>query len=195
MPVIRIVPQDPTDLVMQGEQLRAATLIAPIAPSGGQSGLMDAVGQSWSFLVADDDEEDTGMMGDGVLPLASLRSNENLGLVSANASISTPCGALIPVYSRECLISGFVQSSSRWVLSGQTLDLNSVALPNCRVIIFDTGRLAVSGLPVVAEAISDGSGNYSIEVPQNTIYQATAYLVGSPDRAGVTVNNLTPTQV
>jgi hypothetical protein len=41
--------------------------------------------------------------------------------------------------------------------------------------------------------VSDGSGAFSIEVPQNTAYEVIAYLAGAPDRAGIGVNTLTPT--
>ena len=52
---------------------------------------------------------------------------------------------------------------------------------------------ATSSPPVVAEAISDGSGNFAIAVPMNLAYQLTGYLTGSPDRAGVTRQDVVPT--
>ena len=45
---------------------------------------------------------------------------------------------------------------------------------------------------MVAETISDGSGNYSVEVPMNTAYQATGYKAGAPDVAGITRNDIVP---
>lgn len=54
-----------------------------------------------------------------------------------------------------------------------------------------TGRLAAASSPVIAETISDGSGNVSIEVPQNTTYFLIAY---KPDRGGVSMQNSLPVQ-
>lgn len=70
-------------------------------------------------------------------------------------------------------------------ISGQTLDSNGSALANCYVEL----ELSSSGAQV-ATTISDGSGNYSFLVGNGATYQATAYKVGSPDVAGITVNTL-----
>lgn len=84
------------------------------------------------------------------------------------------------------------RASSRWYLTGVTRDSGGTPLGDCRVIVFEVGRLAVTGAPVVAEAMSDGSGAYSIEVPQNTLYQVLAYKPGAPDLTGASVQT-TPT--
>jgi hypothetical protein len=49
--------------------------------------------------------------------------------------------------------------------------------------------------PIVGEMISDGSGNYSIQVWKPVPHQVMAYLAGSPDAMGVTVNTVIPTGV
>jgi hypothetical protein len=109
-----------------------------------------------------------------------------------NAGIATNCGAWI---SQDYfpLINLFAQSNQQWVITGITKDSTGAALGNCRVVAFETGRIAKDGAPVVGETISDGSGNYSIPVPLNTIYHLVGYLPGSPDVAGSTVNKVTPT--
>lgn len=196
MPVIRYIPVDPFDLVIQGERLRSAAFFSAVpATAGLRSGLMDAVPLSWSFLVADDDEEDTGMMPDGLLPNPRLMSQETCSLIANNATISTPCGALICVQIGQHIMDTFVESTSRWVLSGVTKDSSGAALGSCRVVVLETGRIGIGQLPVVAETISDGSGNYSVPVASNTAHWEIAYKAGSPDVAGATVNNVTPTQV
>ena len=73
-----------------------------------------------------------------------------------------------------------------WALTGQTLDASSVALPGCRVEGFITGPDTYIG-----DVISDGSGNFSIPVGFNSSrFYLVAYLPGSPDVAGTTVNTL-----
>lgn len=166
MPVLLPVLPDPTDLVIQGEQLRAPA-VAPAV-----------------VLVAG--EQQTGMMANDIVQASQFLLHSN------NAAIATPAGALIKVTPMECLIARFVQSTTRWLLSGVTYDLASAPLAGCRVVVFETGRIAQTGCPVVAETISDGSGNYSVEVPLNTAYQAIAYLPGSPDVAGITRNDIVP---
>lgn len=43
--------------------------------------------------------------------------------------------------------------------------------------------------------VSDGSGNFSFTVGNNSPRWLKAYLVGSPDLAGLTINNVTPSPV
>lgn len=181
MPVILAIPSDPADQVLQGEQLRSAALrrpvAAPIAP-----------------LVAGD-QDLYPMMVDGILPADSqMPCQAYSAQIRANALIATPCGELIAVDLGRNLLNDFIGATDRWLFSGTTRNSSLAALPGCRVIVFDPGQLAVGGNPVVGETISDGAGAYSIEVPGNRAYQATAYLVGSPDVAGITVNTATPVQ-
>lgn len=106
-----------------------------------------------------------------------------------NSGISTPSGNLVV---NERVMRTFIQSNERWLLTGVTRDKDGNPLGGCRVVILETGRIVVGEAPVVQETISDGSGNYSIEVIGNTAYQATAYLPGAPDRAGITRNVIVP---
>lgn len=80
------------------------------------------------------------------------------------------------------------ESFRGWVLTGQTLDASSVALPGCRIEAFVTGSDAYIG-----DTISDGAGNFRIPIGFNS---ATCYLVaykaGAPDVAGTSVNTLVP---
>ena len=95
-----------------------------------------------------------------------------------------------------------------YTISGQTLDGAGAPLAGCAVHLFYTdaviSRFAASGgvLPdlsdtsdiEVAEVLSDAGGNYSfiVDSPDGapSAYYIVAYLPGSPDRAGTTVNTL-----
>jgi hypothetical protein len=94
------------------------------------------------------------------------------------------------------LLDSFLESAVRWAVTGTTyLDTESTPLAGCRVVVFNVGQLAVGQAPIVAEAISDGSGNFSIEVPQNTGYEMWAYKPGAPDVGGITITKVDITQL
>jgi hypothetical protein len=100
------------------------------------------------------------------------------------------------------LLNRFEQATNLFTIAGQTVTGNGTPLANCRIVVYETGRMAVDGgayrsgfsseSPVVAEALSDGSGNFTINVPMNVAYQLTGYLEGSPDRAGITRKDVVP---
>lgn len=200
MTVIRYVPPDPTDLVMQGEQLRLTAIAggvhaapAPIAMMPMLSGVADACVACAPKLVAGE-QSYAPMAGAYPSPTRDVLPDPFAGtLIRANAVICGRNGEIIPIPLGQRLMDSFVESTQRWVIAGVTRDSAGAALGNCAVIAFETGRLTKDGTPVVAQTISDGSGNYSVDVPMNTLYELTAYLVGSPDRAGVTINTVTPT--
>ena len=175
MPVINMVPQDLTDLVIQGEQMRAAAVVAPV------SGPLVAGAQSYAPMVG----------SDPVQPIEVLRSPFDQTMVASNAVISTPCGALVPLDIGRHVLEDFVQSAERFAVTSVTRDSAGTPLAGCRVLMLEQGQLAVTGSPVVGETISDGSGNYTINVPGRTGYQAIAYKAGSPDVAGISVVPLT----
>jgi len=86
--------------------------------------------------------------------------------------------------------------SSRWLIEGVTRDSTGTALGNCRVVAMRSDKIAINqdiqANPVVADLTSDGSGNFSAQVGANVPHQLTGYKAGSPDVAGVTVNNVMP---
>ena len=76
-----------------------------------------------------------------------------------------------------------------WIISGVTKDSAGAALGSCTVHLFNTGTDVEC-----AETVSDASGNYSFSVPGNSSANyMVAYLAGSPDVAGTTVNTIYPT--
>lgn len=204
MPVIRYVPPDPTDLVLQGAQLTLPPAFpgwhAPAAPFGPLLPGSDAepdLGMAEPDLVAGEQLLLTMVAGDGMgYPVATvgarLTGQADGSLLRANALIATPCGALINTPLGLHLMNAFVQSAQRWALTGVTRDSTGAALGNCAVVVMETGRINVGGAAVDAMTTSDGSGNYSVELPNNGAHSAFAYLVGSPNRAGVTLNTITP---
>lgn len=73
-----------------------------------------------------------------------------------------------------------------FLLTGVTKNSAGAALGGCTVHLFRTSDNALIGATT-----SDGSGNYSFIVPNGvTSYYVVAYLAGSPDVAGTTVNTL-----
>lgn len=76
----------------------------------------------------------------------------------------------------------------RWVISGITKDSTSNPLPFCTVQLFNTNDDTYIG-----QVISDSVGAYAFTLDGNVNPKyAVAYLAGSPDVAGTTVNTLTP---
>lgn len=214
MPIIRDTLNDPTDLVIQGEQLRSASFLTSVGSWGMSPMVSDAANTLPFLLVESEDEEATGMIANGIVPNARLRSIENGACMSANCGIVTPCGAM--VFMSYSMVSTFVEASVLWALTGVTRDYTTQApIAGCEVDAHEVGRLAVAagssrtfystGNPnpnqfegnqsLVGQAISDGSGNYTIPVGTNTAYQLVAYKVGSPDIAGITRQDVTPTAV
>jgi len=78
-----------------------------------------------------------------------------------------------------------------FTLSGTTVDGAGGAVANCRVIAYQSGLRYVSGAPIIAETVSDGAGAFSMLL-RNIDYQLTAYKAGTPDKAGITRQDITP---
>lgn len=97
------------------------------------------------------------------------------------------------VFIRNVQLEG---ESGRWLIEGVTRDSTGTALGSCRVVAMRSDKIAINqdiqANPVVADLTSDGSGNFSAQVGANVPHQLTAYKAGSPDVAGVTVNNVMP---
>ena len=72
-----------------------------------------------------------------------------------------------------------------YTVSGTTTNGSGTPLANCNVNLFTTKDDVKQ-----SEIYSDANGNYTIPASQYLTYYATAYLPGSPDVAGTTVNTL-----
>ena len=200
MPVIRYVPQDPTDLVIAGEGMRATAVLGGVHAAPPPRAMLPVLegGVEESALnnpnLIAGAQLFTPMMQNGVLPKRPFLNPMDGTMIRSNACICTSTGAIYCVPLGLHLMDPFYESTVRWVISGVTRDKDGVALGNCRVRVFETGRMTLDLVESeVGEVDSDGSGNYSIDVPMNTLYQVTAYLAGSPDRAGISRNDLIPT--
>jgi len=111
---------------------------------------------------------------------------------------------LLPAsFQQRCTIDYGTDNDAitQWFIRGVTKNSSGTPIGGCRVVLFISGRIGVVTVPdkdanpVIAETVSDASGNYSIQVNKSIYYQAMAYLAGSPDVAGLTVNTLVPVVV
>lgn len=78
-----------------------------------------------------------------------------------------------------------VQARYGWIISGTTRDSTGVALGLCTVDVFRT----IDDVRVVT-VTSDVNGAFSVQTPDWGQYYLVAYLAGSPDVAGTSVNTL-----
>lgn len=79
-------------------------------------------------------------------------------------------------------------SRHRGVFTGVTLNSSGAPLGGCTVMLFNTA----TGLLVDTQT-SDSAGNYKVTDPNNVACFIVAYLPGSPDVAGTTIDELTGT--
>jgi hypothetical protein len=79
---------------------------------------------------------------------------------------------------------------TRYVISGVTKSSVGAVLPGCSVTAYET----VTKLQAAPSVISDANGVYTISVQGATglKFFVVAYLAGSPDVEGTTVNTLVP---
>ena len=106
------------------------------------------------------------------------------------------CPSLPISMNRTLQLSDFVADDGRFIIKGRTLDFAANPLANCTVVVLIVSKLVVNNNnyanPVEATTTSDGSGNYSVDVHGTGPYQVMAYLPGSPDVAGVTLDTVVP---
>ncbi len=95
--------------------------------------------------------------------------------------------AFAPVSAAPISALVAVTGAPSTVISGYTRTSAGAALPGCTVKLFQT-----SDDVKVATTTSDGTGLYTFTDPGAGPFYALAYLDGSPDVAGVTLNNLVP---
>jgi hypothetical protein len=79
-------------------------------------------------------------------------------------------------------------SRHRKVFTGVTLNASGAPLGGCTVQLFNTATGAI-----VDTQVSDSAGNYKVSDPNNVACFLVAYLPGSPDVAGTTIDELTGT--
>ena len=69
-------------------------------------------------------------------------------------------------------------------------DSTGAPLAGCTIMVFRTQDRSFVG-----ETVSDGSGNWTLPMLKGGPFFTVEYLAGSPDRAGTSVNTLTPVKV
>jgi hypothetical protein len=202
MPVLRYIPVNPTELYVQGEQLRSVALFSYINENPNPYlGVVNYSSPADSLPMISNDENVLNMQGADWSQSTDLSLHFGLlnSHIRANSTISAPTGALIPIPFGVKMLgavgSALATSTGLFVITGLTKDSSLSPLGNCRVVALETGRIEINGAPVVAETVSDGSGNYSITVPSNVAFQLLAYKPGSPDVAGITRSDVAPAQV
>jgi hypothetical protein len=79
---------------------------------------------------------------------------------------------------------------ANYIISGTTRDSTGAALGLCTVHLFRT-----SDDSEISQVNSTANGLFSVYVAAGVQYYIVAYLPGSPDVAGTTINTLTGTQV
>lgn len=72
-----------------------------------------------------------------------------------------------------------------YTITGVTRDASGNPLGNCAVVLLRTADNSVA-----AQMVSDASGNYSFAASPALQHKADAYLAGSPDVFGTTLNTL-----
>ncbi len=191
MPVIRYVPCDPTDVVVQGSLLHSAPVV--LTRLDGQVTTPNIEAGAIVVVLGEPSEE--GWWPDPPKNLRLLRASDFCPM--SNATIITPCGTSIDTFmTGRPTLGAPMMSTTQWAIVGTTLDAADAPLPGCRVIVLEYGRLAVGESPVVADVISsEVDGTFSIPVAGNSGYQIIAYKPGVPDVAGITLSPLTPTMI
>jgi len=138
------------------------------------------VGTELAALTAGYLATDSGVATDG--PAGGI------GLAAVDSGVATDASvSVIAIY----VTSDGAQGSDTAVLTrpamltGYTRDRNGAILPNCIVKVFRTSDDAYLG-----QTTSSGTGHYQFDVALGIDHYLVAYLDGSPDAAGTTVNTL-----
>jgi hypothetical protein len=101
-------------------------------------------------------------------------------------------------FGRHTALDSFVESTNRWFVNGITKDGAGAPLGDCRVLVMRADKVVLNpdilANPVEADVTSDGTGNYSVQVPNDLPRQMMSYKAGGTDVAGVTVNTVIPTK-
>ena len=116
-----------------------------------------------------------------------MGANRNIGVGRNRGRLNPAFASSKGASSIVQFISTYINFTGNLIISGKTLDSSGNPLANCIVELertSDGARIAIT--------TSGGSGDYSfIGIASGITYQVNAYLSGSPDQAGLTVNTLT----
>lgn len=127
-------------------------------------------------------------------PIAAQTLPLNYGLCKLNINPVQPSNIRLPSYSSGIPSQPAVVHTLRplpatkWRISGITKDSTGTVLATCVVDVFKTSDDVIQGTNT-----SNANGEYLVEVPTQVNHYAVAYKAGSPDVAGTTRNDLSPT--
>lgn len=185
MPVIRQIPSQPTDVLIAGQEMRSHAMLSKLN-LGFEP--MAIVGPPIQSLVISGSRDNPGeqLLVERMRPRSATHWDNTGSLVYNNSVISTPCGALIPVFGVQRFMDKPF-AANLFTITGVTRDNVGAILGSCEVYAFDRWSMEMVG-----STVSDGSGNYSIVVPSNRWHFIVSYLDGAPDKAGTTSRELTP---
>lgn len=186
MRALRPLLADPTDVVYQGEQMRSAPLMWPVAGVTTPS----VIGSPDPGVLMQGAQTVAPMTDEGPTPPQWCRLGSRLnGWPRANGGIMTSAG-FMPVFANECSIKRFRQSDRLFNLSGVTRDSANSPLANCIVKLFGPSN------EFLGQTISDGSGNYSFPVANNVgPFFVAAWDVATGLISGASPRTLSPAEV
>jgi hypothetical protein len=139
--------------------------------------------------------ENTDIQVDYMLgfPLPAIPRTE---IINSGSLKNFTCPVLPISMNRHLQLFDFIADDARFIIKGQTLDGANNPLAGCTVVAFITAKLVYNPdgytSPVEVTTVSDSGGNYSMVMHGAGPYEVTAYLAGSTDVAGITVNSITP---
>jgi hypothetical protein len=108
------------------------------------------------------------------------------GSFQSNAANGVPCVArAMPIVRGFAAGGENVPFEYPFAIIGVTKDATGAALGNCALVLLRTADNSVAAL-----GTSDGSGNYRLGASPSIQHRLDAYLPGSPDVAGSSVNTL-----
>jgi hypothetical protein len=187
MRALRPTLEDPTDVVYQGEQMRAAVLRGQVTDAARVAPLLGPI-LPGTMIQAD------GVLGpetlDGPIPPQMSLPFDRAARPQANAGIMTSDG-FVPIYANECNAMFCPRQSDRtFRLTGVTRDSSNAALGNCIVRVFDGSNL------FLGQTTSDGSGNYSFDLPNNSgPFYVVAWDAATGLITGASPRTLSPAEV
>lgn len=191
MPVIIRVPQDPTDLVLQGEQMRSSALGQPVDVFPPACTIVEPAVNNAPIVAGA--QQFFPMLDHYFVPTEDVFADATSPLVRTNGVICSPCGAMIEIPFGVTLMQPTPQSTVQWVISGITRARSGFPLGFCEITVMEVGRIKQEADPVVAQTVSDANGAFSVSVPMNVAYVVMAYKSGSPDTGGVSIRTVMPT--
>ena len=138
--------------------------------------------------------------GMGVILDPGLAAQNPKAEVAMSRSGNPTMAPTIPVAYGQLTAVTPSGTTIRYYLSGTSRDSAGSPLASCTITVLRMetsppylGNIYSQAYIIEGTTTSDGSGNYTVNVSMGNLFQILFYKAGSPDVAGITVNNLTAT--